>query len=77
VLPSQTLPSAVAVVSVGLINMCANVAGLFGSPAVGEMKKAGLTDGACLLFLAACYVLGGGIIALLHVPTSSRKALSE
>lgn len=68
VLPTLTLSSSVAAVSIGFLNMCANVAGLIGPPVVGEMKKAGLGDRECLLFLAANFVLGGAIIALLRVP---------
>jgi ACS family tartrate transporter-like MFS transporter len=68
VLPTLTLSSSGAAVSVGLINMCANVAGLLGSPAVGGMRTAGLGDAGCLALLAACYVLGGAIMAFVPVP---------
>lgn len=67
VLPTATLTASAAAVAVGIINMCANVAGLFGSPTVGMMKNAGLGDRACLLFLASCYVVGGGIISLIRI----------
>jgi ACS family tartrate transporter-like MFS transporter len=73
VLPTLTLSASVAAVSIGFINMCANVAGLIGNPIVGKMKKAGLTDRDCLLFLAGCYVAGGVVIALLRVPRQRRK----
>jgi hypothetical protein len=63
----------VAAVSIGFINMCANLAGLIGNPIVGEMKKAGLDDRACLLFLAGCYVAGGMVIALLRIPRQLRR----
>jgi MFS transporter, ACS family, tartrate transporter len=72
VLPTTVLTSSAAAVSIGLINMCANVAGLFGSATVGEMKSAGFGDRACLLFLAGCYALGGGIIALVQVRRPGR-----
>lgn len=67
VLPTTVLTSSAAAVSIGFINMSANLAGLFGSAAVGEMKSAGLDDRACLLFLAACYGLGAGIISLIPI----------
>jgi ACS family tartrate transporter-like MFS transporter len=69
-LPTATLTASAAAIAVGIINMCANLAGLFGSPIVGMMKDSGLGDRACLLFLAACYAAGGGIISLIgtHPP---------
>lgn len=68
VLPTLTVSASVAAVSIGFINMCANLAGLIGSPVIGGMKNAGFDDHACLLFLAACYALGGVIVALIRVP---------
>jgi ACS family tartrate transporter-like MFS transporter len=68
VLPTLTLSASAAAVSIGFINMCANAAGMIGSPVVGQMKQAGYDDRACLLFLAACYVVGGAVVALLRVP---------
>jgi MFS transporter, ACS family, tartrate transporter len=67
VLPTATLTASAAAVAVGVINMCANLAGLFGSPVVGGMRDAGLGDRAALLFLAACYLAGGGIVSLIGV----------
>ena len=67
VLPTATLTASAAAVAVGVINMSANLAGLFGSPVVGAMKDAGLGDRAALLFLAACYAGGGGIVSLIGV----------
>ena len=67
VLPTLTLTSSAAAVSVGLINMCANLAGLVGSPVIGEMKAAGWTDAACLLLLAGCFALGGVFVGLVRV----------
>ena len=64
VLPTLTLSTSAAAVSIGVINMCANLAGLLGSPIVGRMKSAGFGDRACLLFLAACYASGGVIVAV-------------
>jgi ACS family tartrate transporter-like MFS transporter len=74
VLPTLTLSASVAAVSIGFINMCANLAGFIGNPIVGEMKKAGLDDRACLLFLAGCYAAGGVVIALLRIPRQPRSS---
>ena len=68
VLPTLTLSASAAAVSIGFINICANLAGISARPVVGQMKTAGLDDRACLLFLAGCYVLGGAIIAIIRVP---------
>jgi ACS family tartrate transporter-like MFS transporter len=70
VLPTLTLSASAAAVSIGFINMCANLAGLLGSPVVGQMKAAGFGDRACLLLLAGCYLLGGGFIALLRIQST-------
>ena len=66
-LPTQTLPPDAAAVSIGFINMCANIAGAIGSPVVGWMKDHEFSDAACLQFLAGCYILGGIIIAMLRI----------
>jgi ACS family tartrate transporter-like MFS transporter len=71
VLPTLTLSASAAAVSIGFINMCANVAGALGSPIVGHMKDAGFGDRACMLFLAGCFVAGGFIVALIRVPKKS------
>ena len=73
VLPTLSLSAGVAAVSIGLINMCANIAGLVGSPIVGEMKGAGMSERACLLFLAMCYLTGGMVIAMLRVRRSPAR----
>jgi ACS family tartrate transporter-like MFS transporter len=73
VLPTLTLTSSVAAVSIGFINMCGNLAGLVGSAAIGEMKTAGLDDRACLLFLAANYAIGGLLVAALNVKLPSAQ----
>jgi ACS family tartrate transporter-like MFS transporter len=67
VLPTLALTSSAAAVSVGVINMSANVAGLIGSPAVGELRDGGLTDAGCLWLLAGCYALGGVFVAMVRV----------
>jgi ACS family tartrate transporter-like MFS transporter len=68
VLPTLTLSASAAAVSIGFINICANVAGLLGPPAFGLLKGAGLDDRVCLILLAGCYACGGAVIALLRVP---------
>ena len=70
VLPTLTLSASAAAVSIGFINMCANLSGVIGPPVVGQMKTAGWDDRTCLLVLAACYAAGGGVIALLRIPKS-------
>ena len=40
VLPTLTLSASEAAVAIGFINICANVAGLLGSPVIGEMRRA-------------------------------------
>ena len=67
VLPTLALTSSAAAVAVGAINMCANLAGLVGSAAFGEMKEAGWSNPACLLVLAASYIIGGVFVGLVRV----------
>jgi ACS family tartrate transporter-like MFS transporter len=67
VLPTLALTSSAAAVSIGFINMCANVAGTIGNPVFGSMKAIGLPDAAGLLLLAMCYGLGGVFVALIQV----------
>ena len=67
VLPTLALTSSAAAVSIGFINMCANVAGLIGSPIFGRMKAAGLPDAAGLIFLATAYALGGVFVAQIRL----------
>ena len=66
-LPTLTLTASAAAVSIGFINMFANLAGFLGNHHVGWLKEHGFGDRACLLFLAACYLLGGAIIAFIRV----------
>jgi ACS family tartrate transporter-like MFS transporter len=72
VLPTLSLTSSAAAVSIGFINMFANTAGFIGSPIVGEMKAAGHDDSACLFFLAVCFCLGGVFVSLIRVSRESR-----
>lgn len=69
-LPTLTLTASAAAVSIGFINMCANIAGYLGNHNVGLLKARGFSDAVCLLVLAACYLLGGVLISLVRVPSS-------
>jgi ACS family tartrate transporter-like MFS transporter len=68
VLPTQTLSASAAAVAIGFINICANIAGIIGPAVVGRMKVADYDIRSCLMFAAACYVLGGVLVAGLRVP---------
>lgn len=67
VLPTLSLTLSAAAVAIGFINMCANLAGWVGSPIVGQMRDAGLGDGACLLFLAGAFALGAVFVSMIRV----------
>ena len=71
VLPTLSLSASTAAVAIGFINMCANLAGAFGSPVVGWMKDARFDDRACLMFLASCYLVGALFVGCLHLPRKS------
>ena len=72
---TNTCPRAsAAAVAVGLINMCANLAGYLGNHLFGWMKSRGLGDNGCLLFLAACYLVGGAILAFVKVRASANSS---
>ena len=66
-LPTMSMSASAAAVSIGMINICANVAGLIGSTTVGHLKTSGWSDAGCMLFGSGCYVTGGFIIAWLRV----------
>ena len=66
-LPSLTLTASAAAVATGLINMGANLAGYFGNHVTGWLRSNGYGETPCLLFLATCFILGGGIVAQLRV----------
>jgi MFS transporter, ACS family, tartrate transporter len=66
-LPTLTLTASTAAVSIGFINMCANLAGYLGNHNVGWLKAHGFGDRICLLFLAGCYLLGGVLVAFVPV----------
>jgi ACS family tartrate transporter-like MFS transporter len=75
VLPTMTLTSSAAAVSIAIINMCGNIAGAIGSPVVGAMKDAGLGDQAGMAFVAGCFVAGAVFVALVRVP--ARRGVTE
>ena len=72
-LPTLTLNASAAAVAIGLINMCANLAGYVGNHVTGWMKTNGFGESACLLFLACCYLLGGVIVSFVKVNRSSGR----
>ncbi|MDB6154786.1 MAG: ttuB [Chthoniobacteraceae bacterium] len=66
-LPTITLTASAAAVSIGFINMFANLAGYLGNHHVGWLKEHGFDDRVCLLFLAGCYLVGSVFVALIRV----------
>jgi ACS family tartrate transporter-like MFS transporter len=68
VLPTMTLTASAAAVSIGVINMCGNIAGAIGSPIVGMLKDAGFGDRAAMAFVAACFVAGAVFVMQVRVP---------
>jgi ACS family tartrate transporter-like MFS transporter len=68
VLPTLSLTSSAAAVSIGFINMSANLAGGIGSPIFGLMKDSDFSDRACLLFLAISIIVGGMAVATISIP---------
>lgn len=67
VLPTLALTSSAAAVSIGVINMCANVPGFASNTIMGYMAKAGLSDGARLVFLAGGFLVGGVFVGAIHI----------
>jgi ACS family tartrate transporter-like MFS transporter len=65
-LPTLALTSSAAAVSIGMINIFANLAGYVGNHLIGWMRDHGATDRNCLLFLASCYCLGGAIVSFVR-----------
>ena len=74
-LPTLTLTASAAAVSIGFINMCANLAGWLGNYQMGWLRSHGYSERECLLFLASCYLLGSLFTGLVRIrPTSLRQA---
>ncbi len=76
-LPTLTLNASAAAVAIGLINMCANLAGYLGNHVTGWMKTHGFGESACLLFLASCYLMGGIIVSFVKVNRPAAPDLRE
>ena len=66
-LPSLTLTASAAAAATGLINMGANFAGYAGNHVTGWLRAQGYGETQCLLFLAACFVTGGGILCFVRL----------
>jgi ACS family tartrate transporter-like MFS transporter len=66
-LPTVTLTASAAAVSIGFINMLANLAGYLGNHNVGWLKAHGYSDRVCLLFLAGCYLIGAVLVSFVRV----------
>ena len=76
-LPTLTLNASTAAVSIGLINMCANLAGYLGNHTTGWLRGHGFGDSVCLLFFAACYLLGGVLVSRLRLAPASAPVATE
>jgi hypothetical protein len=70
-LPSLTLTASAAAAATGLINMGANMAGYLGNHATGWLRSHGYGETGCLLFLSACFIVGGCIVSLLRLKPKS------
>ncbi len=66
-LPTLTLTASAAAVAIGFINMCANLAGWLGNYLMGWLRSNGYGEGACLIFLSGCYLLGAILVSLVKV----------
>ncbi len=75
-LPTLTLTASAAAVSIGFINMSANLAGWLGNYYMGWLKSHGYTESALLFLLAGCYLLGAVLVSFVKVqrttPLSSK-----
>ena len=66
-LPTLTLTASAAAVSIGFINMSANLAGWLGNAAMGWLKSHGRTESELLFLLAGCYLLGAVLVSFVKV----------
>ncbi|HEY3788736.1 MAG TPA: hypothetical protein VGL71_07770, partial [Urbifossiella sp.] len=77
VLPSLALTSSAAAVSIGFINMFANVPGYFSNELQGLMKTANYSPENCVLVLGMGFFLGGLLVACVRIrklgETSTRE----
>ena len=63
-------------VTIDLINMCANFSGSLANHTTGWLRSPDLGDGACLLFFAACYMLGGLVMSFVKIPGGAEVPLA-
>ena len=66
-LPTLTLTASAAAVSIGFINMNANLAGWLGNYSMGWLKSRGWGESALLFLLAGCYLAGGVLVSFVTV----------
>jgi ACS family tartrate transporter-like MFS transporter len=66
-LPTLTLTASAAAVSIGFINMCANLAGWLGNYQMGWLLSHGYSERQCLIFLASCYLVGAIFTSLVKI----------
>jgi ACS family tartrate transporter-like MFS transporter len=71
-LPTLTLTASAAAVSIGFINMCANLAGFLGNYQMGWLRHRGFSQQTCLLVLSGCYLLGGLLVAGVRVKPGAK-----
>lgn len=75
-LPNLTLNASAAAVSIGLINMGANLAGYLGTHTTGWLRSRGFGDGACLLFFATRYLPEGVLVSFVKIPHGAMAPLA-
>ena len=66
-----------AAVSIGWINIFANLAGYVGNHFIGWIKDRGATDRQCLFFLASCYCLGALIVSFVRTRLATHPLASH
>ncbi len=71
-LPTLTLTATAAAVSIGFINMCANLAGWLGNYQMGWLRSNGYGERECLLFLASCYLAGAVFTSLVRIQRTNK-----
>jgi ACS family tartrate transporter-like MFS transporter len=75
-LPTLSLTRSAAAVSIGFINIFANLAGYFGNHFFGWLRQHGASDSQCLIFLASCYCLGALFISVVRIRRQNSPAIS-
>lgn len=66
-LPSLALTSSAAAAAIGFINMFGNIPGYLSNRVMGQMQKAGFSDGSCMLFLAGGFIVGAVFVSRVRV----------